>query len=105
MADIELTRPIIEKLSLQVLYPPGRGGKVTAIKDDGRYRVNKTNNQKIMTAVHIPPVRRGNVTAIKDDGRYRVNKTDHRKIIAASPIPPWPGRKGDCDQRRWPISS
>jgi hypothetical protein len=65
--DIELTRPIIEKLSLQDLYPrypPGRRGTGLRPKDDGggwspRRSGRNAGGQKIIAKGPIPPPWRG----------------------------------------------
>src|SRR3954463_49173 len=91
---VGLTTSAIEKLSLQVLYPPP--GQETGLRqrDDGG-RVNDIGNRKIIAAGPIPPPP-GQETGLRqrDDGG-RVNDIGNRKIIAAGPIPPRPGRKRD----------
>jgi hypothetical protein len=81
---IELTPPLIEKLSLQVLYPPGIELTTPLI-------------EKLSLQV-LYPLRGGEE---RDSGLrtmgYRVNDTVDRKIIAAGPIPPGPARKRDSD--------
>jgi hypothetical protein len=54
---IELTRPIIEKISLQVLYPRGGRGNGTPIEDDGGGSMSMSAAEKIIAAGPLPPRR------------------------------------------------
>src|SRR4030095_1538341 len=54
---IELTRPTIEKLSLQDLYPPSAARKGLRQKDDGGVNNLRSDmSEKIIAAGPIPPV-------------------------------------------------
>ena len=113
---IGLTTSAIEKLSLQVLYPPWEG---TPTEDDGGIGYD-IGNRKIIAAGPIPPSpRRRNGTPTEDDGGIElttsaieklslqvlyprgggVNESTsmdshQREIIASDPNPPWRGRNG-----------